>query len=179
MRTHPTMRFDDVLVIFEGRHRVTWQRRGLAHWTPVAVWPDNRQAAAVRRHLAVRQPLLVVAERPETTITVLDEQLAGAPASVLARVEGAGEVADLRLPAFDWLPTPLRERGLEFLRRGEERAARTPPPLLQAAQLEPPVSTDGHVRFLHVARSWPHLEPEMEALIEVAFVPSSGRVASA
>ena len=73
-------------------------------------------AAMVRRHIAVREPLLVVVERPETTITLLGEQLAAAPPAVAALADGSGDAVDLRLAAFDWLPEEERERGLRFLR---------------------------------------------------------------
>jgi hypothetical protein len=169
MRTHPTMRFGDVLVVFEGRHRITWRRSGRAEWTPVALWPDSRQAAMVRRHIAVREPLLVVVERPESTITLLGEQLAAAPPAVAALADGSGDAVDLRLAAFDWLPEEERERGLRFLRASAERAERLPASLLTPVVLDQPDRADAGVRFLHVRRPWVHLERDLGAVVEITF----------
>jgi hypothetical protein len=166
MTSHPTMRFGDVVVVFEGRRRIAWSRTGFAGWTPVALWPDSRHGAAIRRRIAVREPVLVVVEAPETTVTVLSDQLAAAPPAVLALAERDVEVADLRIPAFDWLPEDLRSRGLAFLRSNAERARRVP-----AALLAPVVLDDaaGHVRFLHVMRPWEQLERDLDAIAELAF----------
>jgi transposase len=160
------MRFGDVVVVFEGRRRIAWSRTGFAEWTPVAIWPDSRNGAAIRRRIAVREPVLVVVEAPEAAVTILADQLAAAPPAVAALAERDGEVADVRIPAFDWLPEDLRSRGLAFLRSNAERAQRIPAPLLPPVVLE---ESAGHVRFLHVMRPWEQLERDLDAIAELAF----------
>jgi hypothetical protein len=170
MNTHPVRFYGDVLVVLEGHHRVTWQRRKRAEWVPVAVWPNAAQAERVQRRIRVGQPVLIVAERPETCVPVLDEQLAAAPPAVAARVDGDGEaVVDLRIPAFDWLPQHLRERGLEFLRSSHDRAQRMPASLTPPVVLDEVPAQNGHVRFVHVLRSFPQLTDDLHVLAASTF----------
>jgi hypothetical protein len=166
MTSHPTMRFGEVVVVFEGRRRLTWSRRGLAGWAPVSLWPDSRQGESIRRRIAVRDPVLVVVEAPETSVKILSQQLDAAPPAVVAMAERDVEIAHLHIPAFDWLPEHVRERGLEFLHANEERARRIAAPLLAPVVLEDAVEP---VRFLHVLRPWEHLERELDSISRLAF----------
>ncbi|TVL89912.1 hypothetical protein CD790_24200 [Streptomyces sp. SAJ15] len=118
--------------------------------------------------LARRAPLLVVLDAPEATVPVLSEELARAPRRVhaaLTRGEpmtGSGtpgsaplcatstrgeEITDLRVPLLDWLPGPLRRRGLDFLAESEETLARTPRALLPALLTDENPAPSAPVRF--------------------------------
>lgn len=153
MTTHPTICHGDVLVVLEGRRRLTWYRHGRAEWSPVALWPNAQQADRIRRRIATGEPLLIVAEAPEASIAVLDEQLRGAPPAVTALAGGeAGEVVDLTIPAFDWLPEELRRRGLAFLRESAAAARELPAALAPSIVLEEPPPRGRGVRFAHVLR---------------------------
>ncbi len=93
---------------------------------------------------------------------MLGEQLAAATPEVAAFAgELEGEVADLVIPAFDWLPEPLRARGLDFLGENFERAQRSSESLTPPAVLEQPSDGPLNVRFLHVLRSCPRLDAEL------------------
>ena len=162
MNSYSTLYYGDVLVVFEGRRRITWHRRGRAEWVPVSVWPNTQQATRVRRQIAVGEPVLIVVEQPEASVVVLGEQLAAATPEVAAFAgELEGEVADLVIPAFDWLPEPLRARGLEFLGENFERAQRSAESLTPPAVVEQPSDGPLNVRFLHVLRSCPRLDAEL------------------
>jgi hypothetical protein len=131
-----------------------------------ALWPNELQAAAIRRRIAQGEPVLVVVETPETSVKVLADQLAQAPPELAAAAERDVEIADVRIRAFDWLPEDLRERGLAFLRSNDERARRIPASLLAPAVLD---ASGGHVRFLHVTRPWEQLELDLGAIARLAF----------
>ncbi|WFB09902.1 hypothetical protein LRS74_24810 [Streptomyces sp. LX-29] len=120
--------------------------------------------------LARRAPLLVVLDAPEATVPVLSEELARAPRRVYAALTReepmtasasastgpaplcatsprGEEVTDLRVPLLDWLPGPLRRRGLDFLAESEEALARTPRALLPALLTEEDPAPSTSVRF--------------------------------
>jgi hypothetical protein len=106
--SHPTMRFGDVVVVFEGARRIAWSAG-----EPAGVWPHGLQARAILRRIAVREPVLVVVAEPEAV------------------------VGDVRVPAFDWLPEEDRLRGLLFLQESFQRARELPDGLLPPVALEP------------------------------------------
>ncbi|MFI9024662.1 hypothetical protein [Streptomyces sp. NPDC053560] len=64
--TPPTVLCAGVLIIFEGAARLRWAVDGAGDWTPVALWPDAREADEVAERLARRQPLLVVLDGLDT-----------------------------------------------------------------------------------------------------------------
>jgi hypothetical protein len=170
MSSSPIARYGDALVVVDGADRVTWRRTGLAEWAPCGVWPDEHQAAEVRRHLSQGGPLLAVLAATKATVPLLDEQLAEAPPAVAALAhQGAGDLASLHIPALDWLPADLRRRGLRFVRDGVERAARTPAPLLPAIALSEPDPDAPNLRFAHRLAPCPHLGRDLPAIVEHAF----------
>jgi hypothetical protein len=170
MNAQTTHYYGDVLVIFEGRRRINWHRRSRAEWVPVSVWPSTQQTQRVQRHIAVGEPVLIVVEEPEASVVVLSEQLAAAPPALAAFAsELEGDVADFRIPAFDWLPGPLRERGLEFLRSNVRRAQEHPESLSPPAILEPVPLGPLNLRFLHVVRRCPQIDRELPHIVDAAF----------
>jgi hypothetical protein len=170
MSSSPIACFGDALVVVDGADRVAWRRTGLAEWAPCGVWPDEQQAADVRRHLAQGGPLLVVLAGTKATVPLLDEQLADAPSAVAALAQQpSGDLASLHIPALDWLPADLRRRGLRFVRESAERAARTPAPLLPAIVLSEPDAEAPNLRFAHRLAPCPHLRRDLPAIVEHAF----------
>jgi hypothetical protein len=167
----PTIHHGDVLTVFEGARRLSWRRDLFTEWTPVGLWPDQHASARLRRHLADAKPLLVVVERPETTVTLLAEQYEAAAPEVAALAGGdvSGEIVDIRLPALDWLPDDLRRRGIEFLRRSTAQVAATPAALRPPVRLEDPDAAAPNVRFVHRSGPWLIPERDLPALAEAAF----------
>ncbi|CAL9429178.1 hypothetical protein [Streptomyces sp. enrichment culture] len=156
---HPTEQHGTTLVVFEGGRRMRWSRPGPGRWRPVGVWPGAAEAAALAGYLAARGNLLVVLDRAEPTVSLLAEELAGAPAAVRRLLpatapEPDDPVVDVGIPALDWLPAPLRLRGLRFLARATEAAERTPALLLPALLTDEPDPERPHVRF--ALRTGPH-----------------------
>jgi hypothetical protein len=170
MSSSPIACFGDALVVLDGADRVTWRRTGLAEWAPSGVWPDEQQAAAVRRHVAQGGPLLVVLAGTKATVPLLDEQLADAPSAVAALAQQpTGDLAALHIAALDWLPADLRRRGLRFVRESAERVARMPAPLRPAIVLSEPVANLPSLRFAHRLAPCPHLRRDLPAIVEHAF----------
>lgn len=170
MNTSPTICHGDVLVVLEGRARLTWYRHGRAEWSPVALWPNAQQADRIRRRIATGEPLLIVAEAPETSVAALDEQLQSAPPAVTALTGGeSGEIVDLRIPAFDWLPEDLRRRGLEFLRESAEEVRHLPASLAPSVVLEEPPPRGRNVRFAHVLRNAHAVHQDLAGIAAEAF----------
>jgi hypothetical protein len=167
MSSSPIACFGDALVVLDGADRVTWRRTGLAEWAPSGLWPDEQQAAKIRRHLAQGGPLLVVLAGTKATVPLLDEQLADAP-SALAR-QPTEDLASLHIPALDWLPADLRRRGLRFVRESAERVARTPAPLRPSIALSDPDADMPNLRFAHRLAPCPHLRRDLPAIVEHAF----------
>lgn len=150
--TPPTERHGGALVVFEGSRRMRWSRPAPGRWRPVGIWPGAAEAEALAEHLAARGNVLVVLDRAEHTVSLLAEELAGAPAAVRRLLPGAGPgpddlVVDVSIPALDWLPAPLRLRGIEFLVRAAEFAERTPAMLLPPLLTDEPDPERPHLRF--------------------------------
>lgn len=170
MTTSPAIRCGHALVVFEGSSRVHWRRDGRAEWTPLGVWPDERETALVRQQLEQRQPLLVILSGIEASVALLDDQYERAPRALAAiSAEVAGGLVELRIPALDWLPADLRRRGFRFLRESVQRAAATPGPLRAPLALEPRDLVTPHVRFAHRVSSCPYLERDLDAVVDYAF----------
>lgn len=166
----PVRRYGDVMVVFEGRHRVAWQPLTAGRATPVALWPDEAERQEVGRHIAVGSPLLVVLDRDEPWIPLLPEELPQ-PGSPMRRLvhEPAGDLPGLRMPWLDWLPGDLRVRGLRFFRASAQRAGRVPAPL------EPDLVVDqapeSQVRFAWRVRPRGLAEHLLRAVVDYCFGP--------
>jgi hypothetical protein len=133
---------DDALIVFEGPRRV--RRRGAGF----DLWPDPAEAAAVRERIAAGRPLLVILGGRQAEATALTERYADAPPALAEFVRTlARDLAPLSIPALDWLPHDIRDRGLRFLQAGLLRLGRTPPLLRPALALDERAAPCPHVRF--------------------------------
>jgi hypothetical protein len=139
----------DVLIALEGAARLAWRRSGAARWSPVGLWPTDWQAADLMDHVRRGLPLLVVLEQVSMTVPMLAEEFADAPPAVAALAEQTGEVVEVRIPTLDWLPTDLRDRGLNFVRDSAAYATDVPRLLQPVLLLEEP-ATPRNVRFARV-----------------------------
>jgi hypothetical protein len=159
----------EALVVFEGARR---RRGSFAGDAPL--WPDAREGEDVRRRLAQRRPLLVVLGGPHARAALLTEQFAQAPPALAAAAhETVVELAGVPVPALDWLPAELRERGLAFLRAGADGVSGIPRAQCPPFSLETPDPVVPHLRFLHRLRPCLETPPELAGLVSRAFRPTA------
>ncbi|MEV6752756.1 hypothetical protein [Streptomyces sp. NPDC051214] len=157
MRFTPTLRLGDVLVVLEGPARLLWEEHGHGmgprHWTPTALWPNEKERAEVREHLDGERPLLVLLDEARCRVPMLREEWRAAPRQLLRHqadmhvdmqadigFEGAAddEVVEVGLPFLDWLPEVHRERAARFLAESDAELARTPMAFLPSLLTEEP-----------------------------------------
>src|ERR1700754_2783098 len=118
------MQCADALVVFEGAPRL---RRHDPAGPGITLWPDAEEAQDVNRRLACGLPMLVILSGPQADAALLEEEFVQAPLGFVAVVRStARDMAGTPVPALDWLPAELRERGLRFLRSSAERARHLP-----------------------------------------------------
>ena len=174
MTTIPTMSCGDVLIIFEGAARVAWRRSGLSRWRPTGLWPDPAQRIELLDRLSSNRGVLVLLESGPPTVAMLSDEFAGASEAIrsLAMADNQGDPVTLRIPLMDWLPEPLRERGLAFHRQTVDASRTFPRALLPAILLERVDPQCKHLRFgLQVA---PSSSGELEAAAHHAFASIAG-----
>jgi hypothetical protein len=162
-----TIQCGDTLVVFEGTRRL---RSLPTDTTTAALWPDAHEAKDVRRRLDLGQPILVILGGPQADAALLAEQFVQAPRALAAAVRStARDMTGTPVPALDWLPAELRDRGLRFLRASAEHARRTPAALCQPLYLDEPDPETPHVRFAHRLDQRQPTEHDLERVIEYAF----------
>ena len=158
---------DDALIVFEGPRRI--RPRGATHFE---LWPDAAEARDVRDRLASGRPILVILGGPQAEATVLTEQFAGAPPALAELVHAiARDLAPVPVPALDWLPPEVRDRGLRFLRASTQRVRRTPALLRPALILDERDLTCPNVRFAHLSRVTSGTERDLASVVSYAFAP--------
>jgi hypothetical protein len=156
---------DDALVVFEGPRRI---RRRTP--TGVELWPDAREAEDVRDRVRDGRPILVILGGPQANATVLTEQFAGAPPAFAELVHAiARDLAPIPVPALDWLPNDVRDRGLRFLRASTLRLRRTPALLCPALCLDERDVSCPHVRFAHLSGAAAGTLHELSLVVAYAF----------
>jgi len=154
---------DDALIVFEGARRI--RRRTAAG---LDLWPDAQEAEEVRDRIESGRPILVILGGAQAEATVLTEQFAEAPPALAKLVHAFAR--DLSpVPALDWLPSEVRDRGLRFLRARTIHVRRTPALLCPALALDPLDVTCPHVRFAHLVRDGAHTERELSHVVAYAF----------
>lgn len=144
----PCREVGDALIVFEGPRRILWEQRGPACWRPARMWPSPAEQDMVAEHIGRGRPLVVVVEELPCIVQVLPEELERAPLSFtgLSPLTTDGQAA-IPIPPLDWLPEPLRARGLDFASRGPEMI-RANPKLRLSTFVFDPVGDDAHpVRF--------------------------------
>jgi hypothetical protein len=156
---------DDALVVFEGSRRIRHQSA-----TCFDLWPDPREEEEVRDRIESGRPLLVILGGPQAEATVLTERFAGAPPAFAELVHAiARDLSPIPVPALDWLPTDLRDRGLRFLEASTSRVRRTPLLLRPALLLDERDIACPHVRFAHLSRVTLQSERDLSTVVAYAF----------
>jgi hypothetical protein len=170
MSLPPAIKCGDALIVFEGARRIRWRRSERSSHASVVLWPDPLEALEVRRRLERGWPILVILGGPQAEAALLTEQYAQAPPALAAVARTiATDMTGMPVPALDWLPVGLRNRGLRFLRASSERVHRTPAPLCPSLQLDERDLTVPHVRFAHVVRESAQSERDLELVVAHAF----------
>jgi len=126
----PTEHHGEVLVVFEGRRRLTWTGPDNGTATVSSLWPDPVQRGDVQRHLARQAPLLVVIDHDTGPVPLLPEEAPALPPEVKDLLEDDAGFPVLRIPLLNWLPAPLRHRGTAFMTAVDAQRGSTPGPLL-------------------------------------------------
>jgi hypothetical protein len=176
MSPSPLIRIGDVLVALEGRARLSWRADPTTGWMPAALWPDRAQGERVRRHIAEGRPMLIVMTGAADSVPLLEEQRDGMPTSLVPFVRDVpGDLPALCIPALDWLPDDLRQRGLKFV----VCSADSLPDALQAPLiLENTDPAMPNVRFAHRLAPCPHLRRDLPAIVTHTFpMPTEGLAA--
>ena len=162
---------DDALIVFEGPRRI--RRR---HATSFDLWPDAREAQEVRDRIQSGRPILVILGGAQAKATVLTEQFAGAPPALAELVQAiARDLSPFPVPALDWLPDDVRERGLHFLRATTLRVRRTPALLCPALCLDDRDAAFPHVRFAYLSRVGVHTPRDLSLVAAYAFADVAPR----
>jgi hypothetical protein len=162
---------DDALVVFEGPRRIRHQRAA-----GVRLWPDAREAEEVRERIAGGRPILVIFGGAQAKATVLTEQFAGAPPALAELVRAiARDLSPFPVPALDWLPDDVRDRGLRFLRASTLHVRRTPALLCPTLCLDDRDAASPHVRFAYLSRVGMHTARELSLVVAYAFADVAPR----
>lgn len=139
------------LVVREGVHRLRWNRshRG---FTLAGLWPEPAERDFVSRQIEASRPLLVLFDREMPVVSVLSDELDQLPPGLTVLADDRG-VVDLEVPMLDWLPQPLRERGLRFAARAAATEAATPVHQLPPLLVETGAVAQAQVRFARRTRT--------------------------
>ncbi|WP_405590987.1 hypothetical protein [Streptomyces sp. NBC_01190] len=162
-------------MVFDGSRRLVWSASSTSAYTPVALWPTPQQAAEVLDHLASGGNLLVMVEQESTTVPMYTEEAAQIPAELIERITltSDGVLSELHLPALDWLPEPLRQRGLRFLRDTTRTMSNYPdlllPPLLMEDTGTEPQPHGSNVRFARRRTVRPYTDDRLSPVSDHLF----------
>ncbi|MEU5535604.1 hypothetical protein [Streptomyces sp. NPDC020362] len=130
----------DVLIAFEGLSRLRWLKTDQGPWSVIGVWPHPDRRKALLQQLRYGKRLLIVVDSDPPVTTLLAEESRNLPAELVIRSDAEEEIVDVEVPALNWLPDDLRERGSQFIRSARTRASRAsgliPPLLLDEASGE-------------------------------------------
>jgi hypothetical protein len=152
------LRCGSTLVVFDGPRRLTWHTAANGDYTPTALWPTPAQAEAVLDHLYSGGCLLVLLEQKRTSVPMYAEEAEQLPVEVAARttLTSDGVLSELHLPALDWMPAPLRERGLRFLDDSAALMSGRPDLLLPHLIVEKPPYQPDNLRFARLRTPRPY-----------------------
>ena len=165
-----------VLVVVEGARRLVWGRTG-SSWQLTGCWPSRSERDALLARLDEHRPVLVVVEPGSEVVPALAEEVDVLPESVrvLAR---DGDVLDLEVAAFDWLPEAVRERGERFVAQAVATVRSTPLTVLPALLTEPLEGATGGVRFAVRTRACRDLSAQLVDAAAVCAFPSGHALAA-
>lgn len=102
-----------VLVVHEGSRRLRWHTSSPDRWELVGLWPERGDVDSLLARIHRDEPVLVVLPGHDVRVDVMDHEIA-MPLDGFAHVSPDRGITELTLPLLEWLPEPLRSRGLLF-----------------------------------------------------------------
>lgn len=138
-----------VTVVREGAARLVWSRAWVDQWRLTDLWPTPVQSAALESRIARGDRMLVVLDQAPQAIALHPEEVA-MPLDRFDAVSDDGILVEIVVPQLEWLPEPLRTRGLIFADQAAEIIASTPAGLVPPLVLE---QEDCPVRFARRSRA--------------------------
>ncbi|GAA3824690.1 hypothetical protein GCM10022403_067630 [Streptomyces coacervatus] len=177
MSDSPTLWCGSTLVVFDGPRRLIWRAAAADQWSLAGLWPSARQAAQVTDHLDSGGAVLVLVEQEQTTVPMYAEEAARVPEALAAEVVVDGELAEIRVPALDWLPEPLRERGRQFLRDTACFISKQPDLLLPHLLVEEPGRAPCNLRFARLRTPRPFNNDRLRSATEHLFASAEEALA--
>jgi hypothetical protein len=129
VETLASSKLHDVLIVFEGRQRVLWSGPDTGDATLRGLWPTTEERGALHTRFEHELPTLVIVSRDTPHVPLLPEEADSAPEHLRPLIDRDGDLPELRIPLFDWLPEDLRERGMAFLATAEALQGSLPPAL--------------------------------------------------
>jgi hypothetical protein len=158
-------------VVFDGPRRLSWHSSGAGDYVPTGLWPDPAQAARVLDHLYAGGSLLVLVEQPDIRVPMFTEEAERLPPEVAERatLTSDGVLSELRLPALDWMPPALRERGLRFLEDSAKALSGEPDLLLPQLLVESPPCRPDNLRFGRLRTPRPFYDGRLEPVADHLF----------
>lgn len=174
------LQHDDTLVVFDGPRRLTWRTSANGDYTPTALWPTPAQAEAVLEHLYGGGCLLVLLEQKRTSVPMYAEEAERLPAEVAAQttLTSDGVLSELHLPALNWMPGPLRERGLRFLDDSAALMSGKPDLLLPHLLVEEPPYRPDNLRFARLRTPRPYSDCRIGPVTDHLFTEDAETVAA-
>ncbi|WP_143674221.1 MULTISPECIES: hypothetical protein [Streptomyces] len=177
MSDAPTLWCGSTLVVFDGPRRLIWRPVSAGRWSLADLWPTARQARQVTDHIEDGGAVLVLVDEEQIDVPMYAEEVAQVPESLAARITVDGDLADLRIPALDWLPEPLRERGRTFLRDTDCHIDRQPDLLLPHLLVEEPGQTPCNLRFARIRHPRPLNNDRLRSAADHLFAPAEATLA--
>lgn len=140
-----------VLVVHEGPRRLRWHTSAPDRWQLVGLWPDRSDVDRLLARIHRDEPVLVVLPGDDVRVDVMDHEIA-MPLDGFTKVSPMSGVTELTLPLLEWLPEPLRSRGLLFADQATAAMAGQPRGLLPPLLVER-LHEDCAVRFAQRTRT--------------------------
>ncbi|MGL5824856.1 MAG: hypothetical protein ACRCYU_08565 [Nocardioides sp.] len=134
-----------VLVVHEGAHRLRWHTVAPDRWQLIGLWPDQADVDRLLSRVQRGEPVLVVLSMESPVVTVYEHEIR-THLDGFAAVEADNDIVELTVPCLEWLPEPLRARGLLFAEQANAVAASTPIALLPPLMVDD-LEHDGGLRF--------------------------------
>lgn len=175
MSLSPTMWCGGTLVIFDGPKRLAWSTTPPGQWSPISLWPTPRQAERVVDRLRAGGNVLVLMEQDQTSVPMFVEEAMRFPGRSTARMTTDGVITELHIPALDWLPGPLRDRGLRFLRETASSIRQRPDLLLPHLLVDEPGQAPDNLRFARIRSPHSFTDDRLRSAVDHLFAPTGER----
>lgn len=141
----PTIEVGAIVVVFDGNARLRWEMRANGERCLQELWPSDVDRAELLQHLESGGALLVVLERDPVVLAVYPHEIVTG-LDRFETVTSMSGLVELELPVLEWMPEPLRSRGMIFVDQTDEIMRSTPEALLPTLIVES-TTDECQVRF--------------------------------